>query len=717
MAERITVNSKKPVSIKENLIFHKPKTDFQSDSSPVNQILYLQKTIGNQAVQRMVRSGALQAKLSIGQPGDVYEQEADRVADAVMRMPEPGVQREVEPEEEEEEETLQAKPLANQITPLVQVQRQEEPEEEEEMLQAKPLAEEITPLVQRQAEPEEEEEEEMLQAKSREDATSEVPEDLESQINAIRSGGRPLAESERAYFEPRFGHDFSKVRMHTDTQAAESAQAVNARAFTVGEDVVFGAGQYAPESSTGQRLMAHELTHVVQQNGGSTLLSTGKNSENTIPNTLKLDAMNPATTSVVQRQAFAGLSNRIVITNNSLNVRDSAPSGNIVETLKRGDIVEVQISPNPNWYRITNTTFTDSGGQQVDGYISASSRYSRPIGAQSTPRTYQQIVQDLVSDYNNITVFPAGQTTGGTTFGSPYVLNSGATVQAALATQRTIHRNLITRIPRPGGQPNQFLRVRDVTGTRQAFVGKGTPEAIQVIAQAAVDAGLTTSANIQTYINQGPWNSGHNRRNGRFGVDCSGFTAVAIAEMGGANRSAGPGLNIAATAYRPGGSAITRRGFSQVRVGEVTNAGDVIARMNTNHVMVLFGFRQINIPADAASTNPLVTGNRTAWKFLVGESTAARQAGNVGEVTDRKEFVSVPDAVTAGHAYYYTNRYNRVNSRGSNTWDLFKPTANHCWDLTPGGNLRIKNLNFVKEFSIVRPPSQRETTPVSELGT
>jgi len=138
MEERITVSSKKPVSIKENLISH-------TNSSPVNRILYLQRTIGNQAVQRMVRSGALQAKLRIGQPGDKYEQEADRVADAVMRMPEPWVQRQVEPEEEEE--TLQSKPLSHQITHLVQVQRQEEPEEEEEMLQAKPLAEEITPLV------------------------------------------------------------------------------------------------------------------------------------------------------------------------------------------------------------------------------------------------------------------------------------------------------------------------------------------------------------------------------------------------------------------------------------------------------------------------------------------------------------------------------------------------------------------------------------------
>ena len=112
----------------------------QPIKSPTDRILFLQRTIGNQAVQRLIKSGTLQAKLKIGQPGDKYEQEADRVADAVMRMPEPGVQRQVKPQEEEEE-TLQSKPLANQITPLVQVQRQEESEEEEEeTLQAKPLA-------------------------------------------------------------------------------------------------------------------------------------------------------------------------------------------------------------------------------------------------------------------------------------------------------------------------------------------------------------------------------------------------------------------------------------------------------------------------------------------------------------------------------------------------------------------------------------------------
>jgi hypothetical protein len=89
MGERIKITAKKPLSTKENSALHKQRTGFRSQSSPVDRILFLQRTIGNQAVQRLIKSGTLQAKLRIGQPGDVYEREADRVADAVMRMPEP----------------------------------------------------------------------------------------------------------------------------------------------------------------------------------------------------------------------------------------------------------------------------------------------------------------------------------------------------------------------------------------------------------------------------------------------------------------------------------------------------------------------------------------------------------------------------------------------------------------------------------------------------
>jgi hypothetical protein len=92
--------------------------------------------------------------------------------------------------------------------------------------------------------------------------------------DVLRSPGQPLDAETRAILEPRFAHDFSHVRLHTDAKAAESAQAVNALAYTVGRDVVFGARQYAPKTVEGQRLMAHELTHVVQQQGLGNLPET-----------------------------------------------------------------------------------------------------------------------------------------------------------------------------------------------------------------------------------------------------------------------------------------------------------------------------------------------------------------------------------------------------------------------------------------------------------
>jgi hypothetical protein len=103
----------------------------------------------------------------------------------------------------------------------------------------------------------------MLQRRAvNDEEVSEVPPIVRE---VLSSPGQPLDKEARDFFEPRFRHDFSQVRVHTDSKAAESVQALNALAYTVGRDVVFGAGQYAPETIAGRRLMAHELTHVVQQ--------------------------------------------------------------------------------------------------------------------------------------------------------------------------------------------------------------------------------------------------------------------------------------------------------------------------------------------------------------------------------------------------------------------------------------------------------------------
>jgi len=200
-------------------------------------MMFLQRTIGNQVVGRFI-----QAKLKIGHPGDRYEQEADRVAEEVMRMPEPKTQRQAEKEEElEEEKVIQQKPLSEQITSLVQ--RRVAPEEEEK------------------------EEEEILRTKEAHGQTPEVTTDLESRIQLLKGGGQPLPKSVQNFFEPIFGRDFSQVRIHTGTQAAYLARTMNARAFTVGQNIAFRAGQYSPGTTEGINLLAHELTHVVQQKG------------------------------------------------------------------------------------------------------------------------------------------------------------------------------------------------------------------------------------------------------------------------------------------------------------------------------------------------------------------------------------------------------------------------------------------------------------------
>lgn len=95
---------------------------------------------------------------------------------------------------------------------------------------------------------------------------AEIGSDVESGIDAMKGGGQPLTRSAREFFEPRFGYDFSGVRVHSDAKASDLAHGVNAKAFTIGRDVVFGAGQqYKPESAEGKSLLAHELVHTIQQ--------------------------------------------------------------------------------------------------------------------------------------------------------------------------------------------------------------------------------------------------------------------------------------------------------------------------------------------------------------------------------------------------------------------------------------------------------------------
>ncbi|MEM1251931.1 MAG: DUF4157 domain-containing protein [Cyanobacteria bacterium P01_H01_bin.21] len=187
----------------------------------------------------------IQPQLKVGKPNDRYEQEADRIANQVTQMPQPEVQRQIETKEEEEE-TLQTKPTVSHIPSLVQ--RQVESEEEEE---------------------------ETLQAKNFPNLLPTITPDIQSGVQTLQqSSGQPLPPNVRSFMEPRFGQDFSGVRVHTTGRASQIAHSLHARAFTVGNHIAFAQGNFRPHTSIGQNLIAHELVHTLQQGKGTSSHNT-----------------------------------------------------------------------------------------------------------------------------------------------------------------------------------------------------------------------------------------------------------------------------------------------------------------------------------------------------------------------------------------------------------------------------------------------------------
>jgi len=213
----------------------------------LNSIFDLQRAIGNQPVQRLLKvntgdvkresipeiagfgnvfirtpihspaPGAIQTKLSVNKPGDQYEQEADRISEQVMRMPEPHLER-----------------TCGGACPKCQA---EQLGHGHERLQTQRVGAgdwgqtEVPPLVH----------------------------------EVLRSPGQPIDPATRVFMEQRFGRDFSRVRVHHDEKAAESAKSISALAYTSGNHIAFNDGQYSPTTESGKQLLAHELVHTMQQ--------------------------------------------------------------------------------------------------------------------------------------------------------------------------------------------------------------------------------------------------------------------------------------------------------------------------------------------------------------------------------------------------------------------------------------------------------------------
>ncbi len=279
-----------------------------------NPFLVRQRNFGNQFLQRCAKScpaqlmdalgGTLhmsrvrqQRKLIVNKPGDIYEKEAERVADRVMRMPS-GVspttgntppQRKLfvgNAIQSGQYPELQRAPLDENLDDLLDTlsPRESQPaqqpvdlDEKERQRREREILRQLEKL--RREEEIERLNRELFGSPNIQRSPAEIQNATHPNKNTVKTGvsgqvqrldgkGQPLPDSLRAFFEPRFGYDFNPVRVHVGHGPAELARTLSARAFTFGRNVVFGSGQYAPNTEQGKRLIAHELTHVVQQRGG-----------------------------------------------------------------------------------------------------------------------------------------------------------------------------------------------------------------------------------------------------------------------------------------------------------------------------------------------------------------------------------------------------------------------------------------------------------------
>ena len=196
-----------------------------SGTLDADKVLHLQRTIGNRAVGQLIskRQAVIQAKLTVGAADDPYEREADLVASQVMRMNAAGSPADVSPQEDD---TAQRKAALPPITPLVQ-----------------------------------------RAGRTDLSGSFEAGQDVERQLQAGSSGGNPLPARLRSELEPKFGADFSNVRVHTGSQSDSLNRSLGAQAFTHGSHIYVAGGKYNPGTGAGKHLLAHELTHVVQQSG------------------------------------------------------------------------------------------------------------------------------------------------------------------------------------------------------------------------------------------------------------------------------------------------------------------------------------------------------------------------------------------------------------------------------------------------------------------
>ncbi|MDB5014960.1 MAG: hypothetical protein JWQ25_3162 [Daejeonella sp.] len=367
----------------------------------------------------------VQTKLSVGAPDDPLEREADSVADKVMRMPEQNfAQRKCA--ECEDEKKIQKKPEEEKDEPIqlkretgtvfiqekcaecekeekIQKKPEEEKEEsvqlkretstvfiqekcaecEKEEIHKKPLSETITPFVQTKSD----------------EQSSEVNEELTSSIEGSRGSGTGMDNSTQSFMEQRIGADFSAVKIHSGPESVQMNRQLNAQAFTTGKDIYFNEGKYEPQTDDGKRLLAHELTHVVQQNtfAQNTPVqpklapgNSANHTENAVNETTSLPVENGLLIDKLQKKESLGLKSQQGAQTpppddkptNKVNTGNLAPAGTIY--LKREISSSNNVAGNSPGNAAPKSTPTASTTTTPGGNALTSNTAAKP--ASSTPQ-------------------------------------------------------------------------------------------------------------------------------------------------------------------------------------------------------------------------------------------------------------------------------------------------------------------------------------------
>ncbi|MEB4593422.1 DUF4157 domain-containing protein, partial [Candidatus Thiothrix sp. Deng01] len=212
---------------------------------------------------------AIQTKMTVNKPGDKFEQEADKMADKVMRMASPPAPtKDDKLQKAEPEQKIQKAEAQDKLQKAEPEQKIQKAEAQDKLQKAEPEQKiqkaEAQDKLQK-AEPEQKiQKAEELQRKGGDGAPTPSSQ-VQSAIHNKTTGGQPLGSEVRSYMEPRFGADFSTIRVHTDAESASLNNQLSARAFTYQNHVFFSRGQYQPGTGEGKHLLAHELTHTIQQ--------------------------------------------------------------------------------------------------------------------------------------------------------------------------------------------------------------------------------------------------------------------------------------------------------------------------------------------------------------------------------------------------------------------------------------------------------------------